>query len=43
VGGEVLGTVKAPCPSVSECQGRQTGVGKWVGKHPLEASEEGMG
>jgi hypothetical protein len=30
VGGEVLGPVKARCPSVGECQGREVGVGGLV-------------
>ena len=31
---EALGPVKAQCPSVGECQGREEGVGRWVGEHP---------
>jgi hypothetical protein len=34
MGGEVLGPVKAQCPSVGECQGREVGVGGWVEEHP---------
>ena len=26
MGGEALGPVKAPCPSVGECQGQEAGV-----------------
>jgi hypothetical protein len=26
MGGEALGPVKTPCPSVGECQGREAGV-----------------
>ena len=28
---ETLGLVKALCPSVGECQGREEGVGGWMG------------
>lgn len=31
MGEEALGPVKAPCPSVGECQGGEAGVGEWVG------------
>jgi hypothetical protein len=31
MGGEALGPGKAPCPSVEESQGREAGVGGWVG------------
>jgi hypothetical protein len=34
VGGEALGHVKTPCPSLRECQGREAGMGGWVGEHP---------
>ena len=27
MGGEVLGPVKALCPSIGECQGQEVGVG----------------
>jgi hypothetical protein len=27
MGGEALGPVKAPCPSIGECQDRESGVG----------------
>ena len=30
MGGEALDPVKAPCPSVGECQGGEAGVGGWV-------------
>jgi hypothetical protein len=31
---EVLGSLKAQCPSVGECQGNEARVGGWVGEHP---------
>jgi hypothetical protein len=34
MGGTVIGPVKARCPSVGECQGREEGVG---GRTPIEA------
>ena len=30
---EDLGPVKAQCPIVGECEGRQVGMGGWVGEH----------
>ena len=30
MGGEVLGPVKALCPSIGECQGQEAGVGGLV-------------
>jgi hypothetical protein len=30
--GEALDLVKAPCPSVEECQDRETGVGRLVSR-----------
>jgi hypothetical protein len=33
MGREALGPVKAQCPSVGECQCRESGVGMWVRKH----------
>jgi hypothetical protein len=30
MGGEALGTVKALCPNIGECQGQETGVGGLV-------------
>ena len=33
MGGEVLGPVKARCPSVGECQGREAGVEGWLGEY----------
>ena len=30
--GEALGSVKAPCPSVGECQDREAGVGGLVSR-----------
>ena len=32
MGGDVLGPVKAPCPSVGECQDREVGVGGLVSR-----------
>ena len=29
MGGEALGPVKVPCPSVGECQGQEAGVVGW--------------
>jgi hypothetical protein len=29
MGGEALGPVKAQCPGVEECQGREVGMGGW--------------
>ena len=38
--GEALGSAKAQCPSVGECQGREAGVGE----HPHRSRrEDGMG
>ena len=34
VGEEALGSVKARCPSIWECQGLEAGVGEWLGEHP---------
>jgi hypothetical protein len=34
LGGEALSPVKARCPWVGECQGREVGVGGWVTEHP---------
>ena len=31
--GEVLGTVKAQCPSIEECQDTEEGVGSWMEEH----------
>ena len=30
--GEALGPVKAPCPSVGECQDREGVVGRWINR-----------
>jgi hypothetical protein len=38
--GEALGPMKALCPSVGECQGREAGVGRWVREHPANRSRE---
>jgi hypothetical protein len=32
MGGEALGSEKAPCPTVGECQGRKAGVGGLVSR-----------
>ena len=42
---EALGPVQAPCPSVGECQGRETEVFGWVGLYPNRSSDrrDGMG
>jgi hypothetical protein len=42
-GGEALGPVKAQSPSVGEFEGREVGVGGWVGEHLIEAGGGGMG
>jgi hypothetical protein len=34
---EALGTVKTWCPSIGECQGREAGMGGWVGEHPYRS------
>jgi hypothetical protein len=43
MGRETLGTVKAQCPSVEECQGREVEVGGWVGKHSHRSNGRGNG
>ena len=43
MGEEDIGTVKARCSSVGECQGREAGVGGCVGEHPHRSREEGNG
>jgi hypothetical protein len=44
-GKRVLGTVKALCPSVGECQGREGGVGGRVDERPYRnrGREGGIG
>jgi hypothetical protein len=42
MGGEALVPVKAPCPSVGECQGREVGVTGCVGEHPYISKGRGM-
>jgi hypothetical protein len=43
VGGEAFGSVKALCPSVGECQGREAVVGRLVGEHsPRSKGRDGM-
>jgi hypothetical protein len=39
MGGEALGPVKAQCPSVGECQGREAGVGELVSRGRGRGSE----
>jgi hypothetical protein len=43
MGREALGSVKAQCPSVGECQGGEVGVGGWVGEHPHRNRGRGDG
>jgi hypothetical protein len=43
MGGEVLGPVKAQCPSVGECQGGEVGVGVWVKNNPHRSRGRGNG
>jgi hypothetical protein len=38
--GEVLGPVKAQCPSVGECYGGEAGVSRWLGEHPYRSTGE---
>ena len=44
MGGEALGPGKTQCPSVGVCQGREVGVGRWVGEHPHRSrgKDDGM-
>jgi hypothetical protein len=44
MGREALGPVKAPCPSVWECQIREEGVHGWVEEYPHRSRgrEDGM-
>jgi hypothetical protein len=41
MGDEALGPVKAQCSSIGECQGREAGVGRWVGEHPHRSKRRG--
>jgi hypothetical protein len=43
MGVEALGPVKARCPSVGECQGRDAGMGGVVGSTLIETGEGMMG
>jgi hypothetical protein len=43
MGGEALDPVKAWCPNVGECQGREAGVGGWVGEYCYRSRERGRG
>jgi hypothetical protein len=43
VGGAAPCLVKALCPSVGECQGREAGVGGCMGEHPHRSSGRGIG
>ena len=42
MGGEALGPECVRCTSVRECQGGETGVGRWVGHTLIEAGGGGM-
>ena len=42
MGGEALGHVKAQCPTVGECQGREAGVSGW-GITLIETGGGGVG
>ena len=37
MGEKALGPMKAQCRSIGECEGREVGVGVWVGAHPLRS------
>jgi hypothetical protein len=41
VGGKALGPVKAQCPRVGECQGKEVGVAGWVEDHTYRSREGG--
>jgi hypothetical protein len=45
MGREAIGPVKALCPSVGECQGREAGVGgaEWGGDRGFSEGEPGKG
>ena len=43
MGGEALGSVKALCPTVGECQGRKVEMSGWVVEHPHRSRGRGMG
>jgi hypothetical protein len=43
VGEEALGSVKAQCPSIRECQGGEVEVGGSVGEHPHRKWGRGVG
>jgi hypothetical protein len=43
MGGEGLGSMKIPCPSVGEYKGREAGAGGWVGAHPYRSRRRGDG
>jgi hypothetical protein len=42
MGEEVLGPVKALCPSVGECQGQEAGVSELVSRGKREETGEGI-
>jgi hypothetical protein len=42
VGGEALGPVKAPCPSIGECQDQEAGVGGLVSRGRRDGMREGV-
>jgi hypothetical protein len=41
MGEEALGLVKAVCPSLGKCQGREEGVGRRVGEHLCRSRGKG--
>jgi hypothetical protein len=43
MGGEALGPVKAPCPSVGECQGRRQGRVGGGNPHRSRGRKDGIG
>jgi hypothetical protein len=43
MGGKTLDPMKAQCPSVGEWEGREVGIGGWVGENPHRSSGRGNG
>jgi hypothetical protein len=43
MGGEALGHMEAPCPSVGEGEGGEVGVGELVGEHLHRSRGRGRG
>ena len=43
MGEEAFGAMKARCPSIGECKGRETEVRGWMGYTLIEAGVVGMG